>query len=64
MKAKEIRELGQDEIEQRVREEEEQLQHLRFQHSIASLPNPMVLRQKRRELARLKTLLAEKQQTA
>ncbi|HEX7071355.1 MAG TPA: 50S ribosomal protein L29 [Rhodothermales bacterium] len=34
---------------------------MRFQHSIASLPNPMSLRQKRRELARLKTLLKEKQ---
>ena len=61
MKAKEIRDLGEEEIQQRIREEEEQLQHLRFQHSIASLPNPMVLRQKRRDLARLRTLLKEKQ---
>lgn len=60
MKAKEIRELGEEEIQQRIREEEEQIQHLRFQHSIASLPNPMLLRQKRRELARLRTLLQEK----
>ena len=61
MKAKEIRELGEEEIRQRIREEEEELQHLRFQHSIASLPNPMVLRQKRRDIARLRTLLLEKQ---
>ncbi len=61
MKAKEIRELGVDEIRQRIREEEEQVQHLQFQHSIASLPNPMLLRQKRREIARLRTLLKEKE---
>jgi len=61
MKAKEIREMNEEEIRQRIREEEEQLQHLRFQHSIASLPNPLLLRHKRRELARLTTLLKEKQ---
>ncbi len=61
MKAKEMRELGVDELRQRIREEEEQVQHLRFQHSIASLPNPMLLRQKRREIARLRTLLKEKE---
>lgn len=61
MKAKEIREMSEKEIRERIREEEEQFQHLRFQHSIASLPNPMLLRHKRREIARLTTLLKEKE---
>lgn len=61
MKAKEIRELGVDEIEQRIKEEEDQLQQLQFQHAVATLPNPSLIREKRRLVARLRTILREKQ---
>jgi large subunit ribosomal protein L29 len=44
MKAKEIRDLKVQEIESRIQEETEQLDHLSFQHAIATLDNPMVLR--------------------
>lgn len=57
MKADEIRELRPDEIRQRIKDEKEQLSHLQFQHAIAELPNPMVLRQKRRLIGRLQTVL-------
>ena len=60
MKAKEIRGLSVEEIRERVREEEEQLRQLSFQHAIAQLENPMILRQKRRLVARLKTILKDK----
>ncbi len=60
MKAKEIRELSSEEIAEHIRDEEEQLSHLEFQHAIADLQNPMILRQKRRLVARLKTLLKER----
>ena len=60
MKAKDIRELSAEEIEQRVHDEKQQLSHLEFQHAIAELPNPMVLRHKRRFIAQLSTVLAEK----
>ncbi len=60
MKAKEIRDLKVEEIRQRLREEEEQLQHFNFQHAVATLQNPSLLRQKRRLIARLKTILNEK----
>lgn len=62
MKAKEIRELSVEEIEQRIREEEEEIEHLRFQHAVATLQNPSLLRQKRRLIARLKTILQENTQ--
>lgn len=62
IKADEIRDLNEKEIKQRIDDEEEQLQQLRFQHTVASLENPMVLRQKRRFIARLKTILKEKEQ--
>lgn len=61
LKAKEIRELQADEIRQRVAEEEDQLRQLEFQHAIAHIENPMLLRQKRRLVARLKTVLNEKE---
>ena len=64
MKAKEIRELNTPEIEERIREEEEQVRQLTFQHAIAHLENPMLLRHKRRDIARLKTILNERRQQA
>ena len=61
MKAKEVRELAAEEIEQRIRDEEHDLDVLTFQHAIAQLEDPLVLRRKRREVARLKTILKQKQ---
>ena len=64
MKAEDIRSFDQKEIRQRIQDEEDQLRQLRFQHTIASLENPLILRQKRRLIARLKTILNEKQTQA
>jgi len=59
LKAKEIRELGNGEIRSRIEEEEDQLRQLRFQHAIAHIENPMLLREKRKLVARLRTILSE-----
>lgn len=59
LKAKEVHALSVEEIRERVREETEQLRELSFRHAIAQLENPMILREKRRFLARLKTILKE-----
>ncbi len=64
MKAKEVRELSAEEITQRIKDEEHDLDVLTFQHAIAQLEDPMVLRRKRREVARLKTILKQKQTAA
>lgn len=61
MKAKDIRGMSIEEVQERIREEEEQLRHLHFQHAIAQLENPMILREKRRLVARLKTVLQEQE---
>ncbi len=60
----EIRDLSEEEIETRIDEEQEQLEQLRFQHAVAHLENPSILRQKRRLVARLKTILNEKRRAA
>ncbi|MCY4672983.1 MAG: 50S ribosomal protein L29 [Bacteroidetes bacterium] len=59
MKAPEVRALSRKEVKERIREEEEQLSELKFRHAIAQLENPMILREKRRFLARLRTILKE-----
>ena len=61
MKPKEIRDLKVDEIRQRINDEEEQLRQLHFQHAIAKIENPMLLREKRRLIARLRTILHQKE---
>ncbi len=61
LKPSEIRELGQEEARKRIDEEEDQLRRLHFQHAIAQIENPTLLRRKRRLVARLKTILREQE---
>ncbi len=62
MEADQIRDLSIEEIQTRIDEEEDQLEELQFQHAIRGrLENPILLRTKRRLIARLKTILNEKQ---
>ena len=63
MKAKEIRELSSEEIRQRIVDNRKEVQHLRFQNAVAGLENPASFRATRREIARLKTILREREQT-
>ena len=60
MKAFEIRELSSDELKKRIKDEEENLIHLRFQHALGQLESPAKLRTIRRDLARMKTVLQER----
>ncbi len=64
MKASELRDLTADELRRRLDEEKNELSTLRFQHAVAPLQNPMVLREKRRDIARLQTTLRAKEQSA
>lgn len=64
MKAKEIRELSTEEITTRIQEEQAQFSQMQFQHAIADLQNPMLIRQKRRLIAQLHTILRERTATS
>jgi large subunit ribosomal protein L29 len=61
VKATGMRDMTPDEIEQRVRELREELFNLRFRNSMRQLDNPLKIRASRREMARLLTVLREKQ---
>lgn len=60
MKAFELRELSDGELEKRLKDEEENLAHLRFQHATAQLESPTKLRTVRKDIARMKTMLRER----
>ncbi len=60
MKPQELRELSDDELRTKEKELADQLFKLRFQHTLGQLDNPAKLRNIRREVARIKTLLEEK----
>lgn len=62
--ASDIRDLSVQEIEKRIEEETDEYEELHFRHTVQGrIENPMLLRTKRREIARLKTILNEKTQT-
>lgn len=60
MKTAELRDKSGAELNTRERELSEQLFKLRFQRSTGNVDNPMKIREVRREIARIKTLLGEK----
>jgi large subunit ribosomal protein L29 len=55
-----LREKSVDELQTRERELTEQLFKLRFQRATGRIESPAKMRQVRREIARIKTLLNEK----
>ncbi len=63
MKPTEIRELSPREIEQKRDELREEIFNLRFQHGIGQLENTAKLKQVRLDIARVETILREKQHT-
>lgn len=64
MKAEDIREWDAVEIEARLRELQQEKFKLRFQSSMMELENSALARQVRRDIARLKTILRERELAA
>jgi large subunit ribosomal protein L29 len=60
MKATEIRELSDDELLNKESELKDQLFKLKFQHTLGQLENAMKLKEIKKDLARIKTILNEK----
>ncbi len=64
VKAATMRDQSVDEIKGRIGELREELFNLRFRNSMKQLDNPLKIRAGRRELARLMTVLREKESAA
>ena len=61
MEAREIREMNREELIQKRRELKQQMFHLKLSRSAGRLESPIKLRQTKRDLARLETVLREKE---
>ena len=64
MKAAELQELNVDELQGRERDLDDQLFRLRIQKSMGQLEAPAKVRVLRKDLARIKTILRQKQTAA
>ena len=60
----ELRDLSVDDLQARAKELEDQLFRMRLQQSLGQLDAPLKLRFTRRDLARVKTVITEKQRAA
>jgi large subunit ribosomal protein L29 len=61
MKVTDVRELGADELRQREKELDDQLFRLRIQKSMGQIEAAHKVKAVRRDLARIKTVLTEKE---
>ena len=61
MKASEIRDLSQTDLEKKIKDLKEELFNLRFQHAINQLDNPIRLKYVRKDIARSLTILRERE---
>ena len=59
MKASEIRELSNAELNEKLTELKEELFNLRFQHATNQLENPMRMKEVKKDIARIKTVLRQ-----
>jgi large subunit ribosomal protein L29 len=64
VKADKVREMSADELARKERELQEQLFKLRFQKSIGQLDNALKIRETRRDIARVKTVLRQRRAQA
>ncbi|HOO84423.1 MAG: 50S ribosomal protein L29 [Prolixibacteraceae bacterium] len=63
MKNSEIKELTTKEIAERIDAEKEKLTRMRLNHAVSPLDNPMLLKEARKNIARLNTEMRQRQLT-
>ena len=61
MKITDLREMTNDEISQKLHDSQEELFNLRFQNSMNRLENANKLKDVKKDIARMKTLLTERE---
>jgi large subunit ribosomal protein L29 len=64
MEAKDIRELTIDEIDVEIECAQEELFNLKFRAALEELENPSLMKELRRDIARLKTIRREREMEA
>ena len=59
MKIEKIRELSENDLEKELKKMKNELFNLRFQHVTGQLENPMRMKDVKRDIARIKTVIRE-----
>ncbi len=62
MKISEIRNMTIDELNEKLTDTSNKLSQLKFNNSVQTIENPLEIKNLRRQLAKLKTILNEKKQ--
>jgi len=61
MKAKKINEMTTEELKIKLNELKEELFNLRFRHATGQLTNPMAIAEVKKDIARVKTILRQRE---
>ena len=61
MKIEELRKLSTEELQAKIKENKEELFNLRFQQATGNLEKPSRLRDLRKQVARMKTIIRERE---
>lgn len=64
MKMEEITQMSDTDLQERIATAQEELSKVRFNHTIAGLENPNVIREMKKDIARLMTELSARKQKA
>ena len=61
MKLEELRKLSTEELQKKIKENNEELFNLRFQQATGNLEKPSRLRDLRKQVAKMKTIIRERE---
>ena len=60
MKSAEIKEMSVQDLEERIAAEKMNLSQLKMQHAVSPVENPSIIKKSRRDIARMLTVLRQK----
>jgi large subunit ribosomal protein L29 len=60
MKSTDFKNMADKDLLEKIQEEKAAMAKMKFSHNVAGTENPMQLRQKRKDIARMKTILNER----
>ena len=60
MKSAEIKEMSVQDLQERIAAEKDNLTQLKVQHAVSPIENPSIIKKSRRDIARMLTILGQK----
>jgi large subunit ribosomal protein L29 len=60
MKSAEIKEMSVQDLQERIAAEKDNLTQLNVQHAVSPIENPSIIKKSRRDIARMLTILGQK----